>query len=132
MAARAKEANAMARYILVIHTDEAAWASKSPAEKQAVYDAQEPFVDRLKAIGGTVRGGAELHPSATARIVRPGGTGPTDGPFAESVEQLGGFLDVECDDLDGLVEAAALLTTTGESVEIRRVMTDDERDDEVS
>lgn len=122
----------MARYLLVIHTDEAAWEAKSPAEKQAVYDAQEPFVARLKEIGGTIRGGAELHPSASGHVVRAGSTVATDGPFTESVEQLGGFLDVEADDLDALLDAVVLLTTTGESVEVRRVVSDEEREDWVS
>lgn len=122
----------MARYILVIHNDEAAWAAKSPAEKQALYDAQEPFVARLAEIGGTIRGGAELHASTTGRIVRPGATKATDGPFTESAEQIGGFLDVDCDDFEALLDAATLLTTAGETVEVRRVVTDEEREAELS
>lgn len=122
----------MARYILMIHTDEAAWAAKTPAEKRAVYEGQQGFVDRLKEVGGSIRGGAELHPSRTGRVVRHGSATATEGPFAESAEQIGGFLDVECDDLDDLLDAASLLPAAGESVEVRRVFTDEEREAEVS
>lgn len=104
---------------------------EEPGEKQALYDAQEPFVARLAEIGGTIRGGAELHASTTGRSrSRPGATKATDGPFTEWAEQIGGFLDVDCDDFKArcLSTAATLLTTAGETVEVRRVVTDEERE----
>ncbi len=122
----------MSRYILIFHADEQAWEAKTPEEKAALYAAQAGFVERLNAVGGRVVGGAELRPSSTTRTVRAGTRTPTDGPFAEVVEQVSGFLDVECDDLDGLLDAVGELTRHGESVEVRGVVTDDERGEATS
>lgn len=59
---------------------------------------------------GTVVGGEALGHPATARTVRPGPDRPvTDGPYAETVEQLGGFYLIDVPDLDVAVELAALL-----------------------
>lgn len=118
----------MARYILVFHADEAAWDDETPEEKAALYAAHGTFMERLAAVGGRVRGGAELKPSSTTRTVRAGTRTATDGPFAEVVEQVSGFLDVECDDEAGLLAAVGELTQHGESVEVRGVVTDEERE----
>ena len=71
-------------------------------------------------------GGAGLGPSSGARTITRGTTAPlvTDGPYAETVEQLSGFYLVTCDDHDALVEAAKVLTRAHPVVEIRPVDAD--------
>lgn len=117
----------MSRYILIFHADETIWEEMGADEQAALYAAHGVFADRLAAVGGRIVGGAELRPSSTARTVRAGTRTATDGPYAEVVEQVSGFLDVECDDLDGLLSAVGELTQHGESVEVRGVVTDEER-----
>ena len=69
--------------------------------------------------------GEGLQPSATASTVRiEEGKEPTvtDGPFAESKEQLGGFYLLECKDLDEALEYAKKIPFQNGSVEVRPVM----------
>ena len=69
-------------------------------------------------------GGAGLTHSSKARTIKRGSrSNPlvTEGPFAESVEQLSGFYIVTCDDYDALVETAQVLTRSHPVVEIRPV-----------
>jgi hypothetical protein len=73
-----------------------------------------------------VTGGAQLEPSATATTVRvrEGATLTTDGPFAETKEQLGGYYVFEADDLDAAIAVAARIPAarTGGAVEVRPVV----------
>jgi hypothetical protein len=74
---------------------------------------------------GWIRGGDALQPSAQATTVRvrKGETLSTDGPFAETKEQLGGYYEVECQNLDQAIEAASRIPSapTG-SIEVRPIM----------
>ncbi len=93
------------QYLLLIYNDEEAWAARPEAERDAIV--QEYF-----ALTGELRerdaylGGAPLRPtdSATTVRVRDGEQVVTDGPFAETKEQLGGFFLIEAGSVD---EAAA-------------------------
>ena len=88
--------------------NEAEWEVGSPADHQATFDADEEFARRLAARGGAVKGGAALTHSRMARTIRRGlEASPliTDGPFAETAEQLSGFFIVTCEDAEALVRA---------------------------
>jgi hypothetical protein len=72
---------------------------------------------------GQLRGGGQLHPTSAATTVRikNGKRVLTDGPFAETKEQLGGYHLVECKDLDEAISIAARIPTlpAGGAVEVR-------------
>jgi hypothetical protein len=73
---------------------------------------------------GILRGGERLRPTtdATTVRVRDGETLTSDGPFAETKEQVGGYFVVECDNLDDAIEAAAKLPgALSGSVEVRPI-----------
>jgi hypothetical protein len=73
---------------------------------------------------GWMRGGSRLHPTseATTVRVREGKTLSTDGPFAETKEQLGGYFLIECDDLDQAIDAASRIPGAARgSVEVRPI-----------
>ena len=107
--------------------DEQEWRDGSDADHQATYDTDGEFAALLKARGGSITGGAGLADSRGARTLRRGdGAEPlvTEGPYAESVEQLSGFYLVTCEDLDVLVDCARVLTRAHPAVEIRPVEDD--------
>jgi hypothetical protein len=112
------------KYALLIYGDEAAMAGVSQADQAAEFEAYNAFtkdiVDR-----GLMQGGEALEPTATATTVRvrDGETLSTDGPFAETKEQLGGFYLVDCKDLDEAIETAAKIPGARHgSIEVRPVM----------
>jgi hypothetical protein len=89
------------QYMILIYGEERAWLSLSDEARRGVYAAHEAYAGRLAA-AGVLRGGSELAPttSATTIRVRGGKALETDGPFAETREQLGGYYLVEAADLD--------------------------------
>jgi hypothetical protein len=112
------------RYALLIYASEQDWASQTEEESQAVNQEYMAFtkdiVDR-----GQMAGGEALQPTATATTVRvrDGETLTTDGPFAETKDQLGGFYLVDCKDLDEAIEVAARIPDVRRgSIEIRPIM----------
>jgi hypothetical protein len=112
------------RYLLLIYGNEQAQAGLSEAEGAAQYQAYDDFtkdiVDR-----GLMQGGEALQPTSTATTVRVRNdeTLSTDGPYAETKEQLGGFYLVDCKDLDEAIETAAKIPGARDgSVEVRPVM----------
>jgi hypothetical protein len=112
-------------YVVLFPADnETEWESGSEADHQVTFDVDHEFAQLLAARGGAVTGGAGLAPSSTARTIRRGPESRplvTEGPFAETVEQLSGFFVVTCDDYDALLEAAAVLVRAHPVVEIRPV-----------
>ena len=115
--------------ILFPADDEAAWEQGTEADHQVVYDADAAFARLLQERGGRITGGAELASARRSRVVRSDGSGGamvTDGPYAESVEQLSGFFLVTTDDEQGLLDAARALVPAHPAVEIRPVVTDDQ------
>jgi hypothetical protein len=112
-------------YVVMFPADnEAEWEAGTEADHQTTFDVDHEFAKLLAARGGAVTGGAGLAHSSTARTIKRGPRSQamiTDGPFAESVEQLSGFFLVTCDDYDALVEAAAVLVRAHPVVEIRPV-----------
>jgi hypothetical protein len=97
------------------------WNALSDSEQQDVFDSFTAFTEAVKE-RGTVLAGEALDRAESARTVRPGAGRPvTEGPFAETVEQLGGFWLVDLPDLDSAVDAAKLLPEAY-SVEVRPVV----------
>ena len=111
------------RYLLLIHSDEEAWASASTEEREETY-AGYGKVAREMEERGHMRGGDELAPPGSAKIVRSRGgeVGVTDGPYAETREQLGGYFLVECDLETALGYAAKLPAAAGGTIEVRAVV----------
>ena len=97
----------MKTYLLAVHTVEGE-PTPSEEEMQQAYKAVDEFNAELKSAGAWVFAGG-LHPPATATVVRAhqGEVLMTDGPFAETKEQLGGFWVIEASDLDAALEWAA-------------------------
>jgi len=112
------------RYMLLIYGDEAADANAGPEEWQAVMEAHNAFGAEARERGMNPQGDA-LQPTSTATTVRRrnGALTTTDGPFAETREQLGGFYILECQNLDEAIEMAGKLPLgETDSVEIRPIM----------
>ena len=112
------------QYVLMIHADEAAMSSMTPEEVGPVAAAVDQF-DREISDAGQNIGSIRLQPSGTATTVRvrDGKTLTTDGPFAETKEQLGGIYLIHADDLDGALSIAARLADCHiGTVEVRPVM----------
>jgi hypothetical protein len=112
------------RYLLLIYGDESTWTDAGPEEMAATMAAHEAFSQATRA-EGILRGGEALEPtaSATSVRVREGRTMLSDGPYAETREQLGGFYVIEAGSLDEALDWAAKVpgAQTG-SVEVRPVM----------
>jgi len=111
------------KYALLIYGSEAARDAASPEAQKAMHEAYDKYSAWLGE-KGWIRGGEELHRTPQATTVRaPEGTPiTTDGPFAETKEQLGGFFIIETADLDEAIEAAAACPGTKYgSVEIRPI-----------
>lgn len=112
----------MTTYAVLLPGDETYWENLSAQERAKVYARHDEFAKSLEQRGHKVAGGAELAHSRTARVIRGTGDGlaVTDGPYAETVEQLTGFYLIDTDDLDDLVDVVKLLADPAHSgVEIR-------------
>lgn len=111
----------MGEYAILLPGDEDAWEQSSPQRREAVYAVHREFTRLLEERGHVLTGGAELAHSRRSRVVRGGPDGPvvTEGPYAESAEQLTGFYLVRTDDLDGLLALAAMLADGDGPVEVR-------------
>ena len=116
------------RYALLIYSDENAWASMPPEQQEQL------GAEQFKRYGeysqwltdqGLFLAGDPLHATdqATTVRVRGGRTSATDGPFAETKEQLGGYYIIEAENLDRAIDAAARCpgAETG-SMEVRPIL----------
>ncbi len=95
------------RYLLLIYEDESKYATMSEAEMQADMQRWGQYDGEIKGSGAASAGEA-LQPTATATSVRDDGGKPivTDGPFAETKEQLGGYYLLDVENLDAAIEWA--------------------------
>jgi hypothetical protein len=95
------------KYLLLIYLDEA-WDKLSLPARQQIYREQLQLAEQLTA-SGQYLGGAPLQPPSTATSVRvrDGKRLVTDGPFAETREQLGGYMLIDVKDLDEAIAIAA-------------------------
>jgi hypothetical protein len=117
----------MTEYVVLLMGDAERWWDLPEEERIAGYGAHERFTAQLVERGHTITGGAELHRSSEARTIAPGATTVTEGPWAETREQVGGFYLVESTDLDDLMECCLILAATGDAVEVRRCVASEER-----
>ena len=112
----------MTQYAALLYSRDADWTSPEEAETTKAY---AEFSENHAA---SIRGGAALHPTSTATVVKvEGGRGgdvvTTDGPFTEAREVLGGFYLIEADDLDGAVAIAAQIPGAWDgAIELRPVI----------
>ncbi len=111
----------MTEYAVLLPADESVWENMTPDQRAATYARHDEFAKALEARGHKVTGGAELTHSRTARTLRLKGDEitVTEGPYAETVEQLSGFYVVSTDDLDDLIEVAKILADADGGIEIR-------------
>jgi len=110
------------KYACLIYDDEANGPDEASPEFAEMMGGYMAFGE---AAGERILGGEALAPVATATTVsvRNGETITTDGPFAETKEQLGGFYILECADLDEAVSLAAQIPGAKEGrVEVRPVL----------
>jgi len=112
------------KYLLLIYGEEATLAHMTAEEKKAYFGAFGPYTqDLVKA--GVLRGGDPLLPTsaATSVRVRGGKTSTTQGPFAETKEQLLGFYSLECPSLDEAITwASRCPTAVFGTIELRPVL----------
>jgi hypothetical protein len=112
------------KYLLTIYNDESGYADATPEQIQQVMAAYEAFGREVSAAGAML-GGEGLSPSSTATTVqvRDGETVTSDGPFADTREQLGGYYLLECRDLDEAIGWAAKIPGAQDgTIEVRPVM----------
>jgi hypothetical protein len=110
------------RYLCLIYGDENAVLSEK--ETNEMYPAYEAF-GKAATDAGVIRGGDALQPTTVATTVRVRNdeTMTTDGPFAETKEQLGGYYELECKDLDeAILWAAKIPGASHGCVEVRPIM----------
>lgn len=96
------------KYLCLIYADESVWQNLSQAETERMIADYMAFTESVKQ-SGQFGGGNRLHPVATATTVRvrDGKLSTTDGPFAETKEQLGGYYLVDAKDLNDAIQVAA-------------------------
>jgi hypothetical protein len=110
------------KYLCTIYGDESQMAAATPEQMNEMLAAYGAFGQEA---GDVILGGEGLQPTSTATTVRvrDGERMLTDGPFAETKEQLGGFYLLECNSLDEAIEWAAKIPGAQfGSVEVRPVM----------
>ena len=111
------------QYLLLIYHNESEWERMSPTQQTIVHQEYRDLIQRLASTGKYLAGD-ELKPTTTATTVRvrEGRQSITDGPFAETKEQLGGYFLVNANDLDEAIAIAAQIPSARDgSIEIRPV-----------
>lgn len=112
------------RYMLLIYANEAIFETQSKEEQAADYQEYATYAQKAAERGLNPQGEAlQTISTATTVRVRDGKILTTDGPFAETKEQLGGYYILNCKDLDEAIEMAALIPGARYgSIEIRPIM----------
>jgi len=112
------------RYLCLIYSDETQWEKMSKPEIDAVLGEYFAFTKDIKQSGHYL-GGDELQPTQTATTVRVrnGKVSTTDGPFAETKEQLGGYYLINAKDLNDAIQVAARIPSVRVgSIEVRPIV----------
>jgi hypothetical protein len=113
------------QYLLMCCADEVQWAKLPDSQRAGIMEAYGKLIHELKA-SGRLLAGAQLDRSESAVTVREKNGKPvvTDGPFAETREQLGGYHLVECRDRDEAVAIALRIPTlsAGGLIEVRPLL----------
>ena len=112
------------KFLAIIYNDESQWANATPEDIAASFAGHGALMEE-GAKSGAVLGGEGLQPVATATTlrVRDDERMLTDGPYAETKEQLGGYYLLDCKDLDDALSWAARIpeAKTG-AIEVRPIM----------
>ena len=111
------------KFMLLVHHDEVTFAERGEAERHGLIRESVQLANQLHAKGQYL-GAAPLHPSSgTACVkVREGNQIVTDGPFAETREQIGGYFLVDCRDVNEAIEIASRIPGARiGTVEVRQV-----------
>ena len=114
----------MPKYVALIYGDETQYANVTPEDGAKMMQAYGEYTEAVRA-AGLFEAGEGLQGTNTATTVRVhnGELSTTDGPFAETKEQLGGFYILNCKDLDEAIEWAAKIPgASGGSIEVRPVI----------
>jgi hypothetical protein len=112
------------QYLLLIYNDEETWERMPDEERGKIVQEYAALTDDLRERGAYV-GGNPLQPTTTATTVRvrDGEQLVTDGPFAETKEQLGGYFLVEAESIDEAIEYAGRIPGARHgSIEVRPIM----------
>ena len=111
------------RYLCMIYSDEKAPEVPGESDWETLMKLHNAFGEAAGA-AGVLRGGEALEPTSTATTIRATGGEvlTTDGPFAETKEQLGGFYVIEAEDLDAALHWAAQIPHPGGCVEVRPII----------
>jgi hypothetical protein len=112
------------KYLCLIYDDESKWGTMPQAEADAMMGEYGTFTDGIKKSGHYL-GGEALQPTQTATTVRVrnGKISTTDGPFAETKEQLGGYYLIEAKDLNDAIQVAAKIPSSRiGAIEVRPLM----------
>jgi hypothetical protein len=112
------------KYLCLIYDDETLWQRMPKDEAEKTYGEYFAFTDSIKKSGHYI-GGNPLEPTSTATTVRVrnGKVSTTDGPFAETKEQLGGYYLIEARDLNDAIQVASRIPSARSgSIEVRPVM----------
>jgi hypothetical protein len=112
------------QYLLLIYGNEAHMQKQSETEQKAILGEFMDFTNSI-AHSGHLRGGNELNVTSTAKTVRVRDKkkAVTDGPFAETKEQLGGYYLVEAKDVDEAISLAARIPSARwGSIEVRPII----------
>ena len=112
------------KFLAIIYNDESLWANATPEDIAASFAGHGALMEASQK-AGVLQGGEGLQPVATATTlrVRDGERMLTDGPYAETKEQIGGYYLLECKDLDEALNWAAQIPEAAfGAVEVRPVM----------
>ncbi|QQO16537.1 YciI family protein [Bradyrhizobium diazoefficiens] len=111
------------QYLLMIYQNEVEYAKNDAATSQKMLAEYQAFTQSIIQ-SGNFKAGDRLRPTTTATTVRvrDGKTLTTDGPFAETREQLGGYYLIEAKDLNAAIEIAARIPSARiGSIEVRPI-----------
>ncbi|WP_444995900.1 YciI family protein [Aliikangiella sp. IMCC44359] len=116
------------QFLCLIYEAESLMTSRTEEENNQIFKGYMDFTEEVRESGKLVAGDA-LQPTTTATTVRVRNneTLLTDGPFAETKEQLGGYYLLECDSLEEAIELAAKIPSAASgSIEVRPIMVFDQ------
>ncbi len=112
------------KYLCLIYDEESKWGKMTKGEADTMMSEFGAFTESIKSSGHFV-GGNQLHPTqaATTVRIRGGKASTTDGPFAETKEQLGGYYLIEAKDLNEAIQIAGRIPSARSgSIEVRPIV----------
>jgi hypothetical protein len=112
------------KYLCLIYGDESQWVAKPKVETEKISAEYYAYTEGIKTSGHYLGGNAlqPIHTATTVRV-RSGKLSTTDGPFAETKEQLGGYYLIEAKDLNEAIQVASKIPGARlGSIEVRPIM----------